>query len=137
MYIHTSLGYCVVHNGNMIAFMASYDESDRETWQVASEIDWPLHSKCSSDVRNIPPRDENCNYWLWACTTGNCCDLRLVPEVFQKWGHYWCYSKKRKYLHVAVMWYFYIKRLHSLIASITGNREKVFVCDYLLKKSTY
>lgn len=31
MYIHTSLGYCVVHNRNMIAFMASYDESDRET----------------------------------------------------------------------------------------------------------
>lgn len=38
MYIHTSLGYCVVHNGNMIAFMASmmrvtgkHDKSHRKS----------------------------------------------------------------------------------------------------------
>lgn len=69
-------------------------------------------------------------------------DGELLWFVFGFWGflemgYYWCYSKKWKYLYVVVMWYFYIKRLYLLIVSIIGNREKVFVCDYFLKKSIY
>lgn len=61
-----------------------WQEYDRKTWQVSSEIDCPLHSKCSLDVWNIPPRDENSNYWPRACMAENYYDCCLVSEVFRK-----------------------------------------------------